>query len=173
MNDSTQHRVGRNRPPRVQITYDLETAGASTLKSLPLVGGILADLSGSPEPALKKLKDRKFVEIDGGNFDEVLAKAAPRLSLSVPNQLVAEKDKKLNVELRFETMDDFGPLRIVERFEPLAKLHAQRQKLSDLLTKLDGNDELEEVLKKLAEDDKQIEAIQKLIEAEKPTPSPN
>lgn len=171
MKESIQHKLDRVRPPRVQITYDLELGGASQRKSLPLVGGILADLSGHPETALPPMKRRKFVEIDRDNFNEVLAKAAPRLALSVPNAVTGEG--KLQVELRFAEMDDFGPLSLVGQVDALRRLHEQRQRLTDLLTKLDGNDELEAALQALAADTTRLEEVQKLAAGEAVEVNPN
>jgi type VI secretion system protein ImpB len=147
MKESTQHKLDRVRPPRVQITYDLELAGAVQRKSLPLVVGILADLSGHRESddSVARLKDRKFVEIDRDNFNEVMAKAGPRLALSVPNAVAGEGS--LQVELKFGEIDDFEPLRIVKQVEVLSRLYEQRVRLADLLIKLDGNDDLEKALK--------------------------
>jgi len=156
MKDSTQHKVGRVRPPRVQITYDLELAGATQRKELPLVVGILADLSGHREHALAPLKKRKFVEIDRDNLNEVMGKAAPRLALSVPNAVTGEGN--LQVELKFAEMDDFGPLRIIGQVDALRNLFEQRRQLADLLIKLDGNDELEKALQGAAEKD-ELKAI--------------
>jgi type VI secretion system ImpB/VipA family protein len=151
MAESIQHKLDRVRPPRVQITYDLELGGAVQRKSLPLVVGIMADLSGNPETPLPPLKKRKFVEIDRDNINEVMAKAGTRLQLSVPNRLTGEGN--LPLELSFGSMDDFGPLSIVQQVEALRALYEQRQRLSDLLTKLDGNDELEAQLSGASEDE--------------------
>jgi type VI secretion system protein ImpB len=145
MPESTQKKLSRIRPPRVQITYDVHIGDAIQMKELPFVAGILADLSGKPAEALPPLKDRKFVEIDRDNFNDVLASAAPRLVLRVPNRL-AKDDSMLNAELQFESMDDFEPVRIIERIEPLAKLFEARTRLVDLLAKLDGNDKLDALL---------------------------
>jgi len=151
MPESIQHKLDRVRPPRVQITYDLELGGAVQRKSLPLVMGIMADLSGQPETALPPLKKRKFVEIDRDNINEVMAKAGTRLKLSVPDRIKGEGT--LPVELSFSTIDDFGPLSIVQQVEQLRELYEQRQRLSDLLTKLDGNDELEKQLTAASDDE--------------------
>lgn len=142
MPESTQHKLDRIRPPRVQITYDVEIGGAIQKKELPLVVGIMADLSGKPENPLPKLKDRKFVEIDRDNFNDILKASTPRLALRVDNKL-ANDGSKLNVELHFNHMDDFTPLEVVKQIKPLAKLLEARGRLNDLLAKLDGNDELE------------------------------
>jgi type VI secretion system protein ImpB len=160
MPESIQHWLDRNRPPRVQITYDVETAGAIQKKELPLVVGILADLSGKPVTPLPKLKDRKFVEIDRDNFKDILKSTSPHLELLVPNRL-AKDPSKLKVELTFQDADDFGPLAIIEQCAPLAALWEARGRLNDLLAKLDGNDDLELALRRVLRDPagmKQIEA---------------
>ena len=148
MAESTQHKLDRVRPPRVQITYDVETGGAIQMKELPFIAGILADLSGKPAEALPKMKDRKFVEIDRDNFNDVLASAAPRLAFQVDNKL-ANDDTKLNVELKFKHMDDFNPVNVLQQVEPLAKLFEARTRLTDLLAKLDGNDALDTLLQEV------------------------
>lgn len=148
MTESTQHKLDRVRPPRVQITYDVEIGDAIQMKELPFVGGILADLSGKPENPLPKVKDRKFVEIDRDNFNEVMAATGPRLAFQIPNRLTQEdEDSMFNIELKFKEMDDFNPANVLKQIEPLRKLFDARQRLSDLLTKLDGNDELDNLLK--------------------------
>lgn len=150
MPESTQKKLSRIRPPRVQITYDVEIGDAIQMKELPFVVGILADLSGKPAEALPKLKDRKFVEIDRDNFNDVMASCTPRLALRVDNKL-AEDDTKLNVELNFRNIDDFNPAEVVKQVEPLRKLFDARQRLMDLLAKLDGNDKLDALLQEIAE----------------------
>jgi type VI secretion system protein ImpB len=150
MPESTQKKLSRIRPPRVQITYDVEIGDAIQMKELPFVAGILADLSGKPAEALPKLKDRKFVEIDRDNFNDVLASCAPRLAFRVDNKL-ANDDSKLSVELHFKNIDDFNPAEIVKQIEPMRKLFEARQRLMDLLAKLDGNDKLDALLRDIAE----------------------
>lgn len=149
MAESTQQILSRVRPPRVQITYDVEIGGAIEKKQLPFIVGILADLSGLPSEPLPKVKDRKFVEIDRDNFDDVLASAGPRLAIRVPNKLKPDANEMLNVELHFKSIDDFGPVALVQQIEPLRKLFEARNRLRDLLTKLDGNDELDAVLREV------------------------
>ncbi|MFY8103789.1 MAG: type VI secretion system contractile sheath small subunit, partial [Ramlibacter sp.] len=144
MSDSLQKWMGRNRPPRVQITYDVETGGAVEKKELPLVVGLLADLSGQPLVAPPKLKERRFVEIDRDNFNEVMASIAPRLDLSVPDMFKGEGN--LKIELNFNDFDQFHPESIARQVPRLAKLLEARQQLRDLLGKLDGNDELDALL---------------------------
>lgn len=167
MPESTQHKLDRIRPPRVQITYDVEVGGALQKKELPLVVGILADLSGKPETALPKLKDRKFVEIDRDNFNDILKATAPRLALRVDNKL-AKDGSKLNVELRFQHMDDFSPQAIVKQVKPLNSLLEARGRLNDLLAKLDGNDDLDATLQKVVHDEDGLKQIKAAAEAESP-----
>ena len=129
----------------MQITYDVETGGAIQLKELPFVMGVLGDFSGKPAEPLPKLKDRKFVNVDRDNFDQVLAGMKPRLAYKVDNKLT-DDDTKLGVELNFRSIDDFEPENVVNQVEPLRKLLEARRRLSDLVHKLDGNDKLEELL---------------------------
>jgi type VI secretion system protein ImpB len=151
MPESLQHKLDRVRPPRVQITYDVETGGAIQKKELPFVVGIMADLFGKPTDAPPPLKERKFVEIDRDNFNDVLASISPRLQLSVDNKL-SKEGGTTSVELTFKHMDDFGPLAVIQRVESLKKLYAIRQRLSDLLTKLDGNEKLDALLTQVGKD---------------------
>lgn len=147
MAESTQHKLSRVRPPRVQISYDVETGGATEKKELPLVVGILADLSGKPEVELPPLKQRKLVEIDRDNFNDVLAASAPRIAFQVDSRLA--EDSKLNVELKFNHIEDFEPVNVLKQVEPLKKLFEARQRLADLITKLDGNDDLDRLLQEV------------------------
>ncbi|HEY8505887.1 MAG TPA: type VI secretion system contractile sheath small subunit [Gemmataceae bacterium] len=143
--ESLQKKVGRVRPPRVQITYDVETEGALKKVELPFVVGIMADLSGMPKEALKPLKQRRFVPIDRDNFHEVMAKSAPRLALKVQNRLTDE-DTKLAVELNFKHLRDFDPARVAEQVPALNQLLELRRKLTELLAKMEGNDALDKLL---------------------------
>jgi type VI secretion system protein ImpB len=143
--ESLQHKIDRVRPPRVQITYDVEVGGAIELKELPFVIGVMGDFVGKPEEPLPAFKNRKFVEIDPDNFDQVLAGMSPRLAYTTENKL-QDDGSKMGVELKFKSMEDFEPDRIVQQVEPLRKLVEARQKLSDLLSKMDGNEKLESLL---------------------------
>ena len=146
--ESTQHKLDRVRSPRVHITYDVEIGGAIENKELPFVLGVLGDFSGMPEEQLPRVRDRKFVEIDRDNFDQVLAAMKPRLAYRVDNKLTND-GSKMGVELRFKSLDDFHPDNIVQQVEPLHKLVEARKKLSDLLSKMDGNDKLETMLNEI------------------------
>jgi type VI secretion system protein ImpB len=127
------------------LTYDVEVGGAIQVKELPFVMGVLADLSGKPLDALPKMKDRKFVDIDRDNFNKVMAAIKPRLAFQVDNTLQND-NTKINVELKFNHMSDLEPEQVVRQIEPLRKLLEARDRLSDLVTKMDGNDTLEQLL---------------------------
>lgn len=160
MSESTQHKLDRVRPPRVQITYDVEVGDAIEMKELPFVVGVLADLAGQQD-ALPKLKERKFVQIDRDNFNQVLANVAPRLKYKVPNQI--KKDgSTLSVDLTFRNLDDFHPAAVVKNVQPLRELLEMRQRLVDLLTKIDGNEELQEALQRLLNDKEKLSAAKAL-----------
>jgi type VI secretion system protein ImpB len=153
--ESIQHKIDRVRPPRVQITYDVEVGGAIELKELPFVVGVMGDFVGKPEEPLPAIKNRKFVEIDPDNFNQVLSGMKPRVAFSVENKMQND-GSKVGVDLKFNNIEDFEPDNVVQQVEPLRKLVEARQKLSDLRSKMDGNDKLESILNDLIGDaDKQ------------------
>lgn len=160
MSDSTQHKLDRVRPPRVHITYDVEIGDAVEQKEIPFVAGVMSDLSGKPEKPLPPLKERKFVEVDRDNFNDVLEGMAPRLSYRVDNK-IEDNDTKIGVELTFKHLDDFHPEKIAEQVEPIRALVEARNKLYNLLAKLDGNDKLEELLQDVLSNSDKLEALGK------------
>jgi type VI secretion system protein ImpB len=145
--ESVQKRLERIRPPRVQLSYDVEIGDAIESKELPFVMGVLGDFTGQQDPdkPLPKLRERKFVSLDLDNFDEVLEGMAPKASYRVKNRLSAEGGE-FAVNLDFKSLEDFTPEAVVQQVEPLRKLLEARTKLSDLRNKLAGNDKLEDVL---------------------------
>src|SRR5215472_5155289 len=144
---SAQHKLDRVRPPRVQITYDVEIGGAIELKELPFVVGVLGDFTGQPQEPLPKLKERKFVEVNPDNFDTVLEGMKPHLSFSVENKLSEEADApNLKVDLQFKSMDDFEPENVARQVKPLKELLDLRTRLSDLRGSMQGNERFEELL---------------------------
>lgn len=146
MADSTQDKLKRVRPPRVHITYDVETGDAAEQKEIPFVVGVLADLSGNPEQPLPPIKERKYVEVDRDNINEVLEGMKPRLAFKVDNKIEAGSDAQIGVTLTFDSLEDFHPEKVAEKVEPIRKLVEARKKLYNLMAKLDGNDKLEELL---------------------------
>jgi len=166
MSNSLQKWVGRNRPPRVQITYDVEIGDAIEKRELPMVVGLLADLSGQPAEPLPKLKERRFVEVDRDNFDEIMGKIRPRLDLSVPDTMKGEGN--LKVELTFQQFSDFHPESLVGQVPRLAKLLEARQQLRDLLAKLDGNDELDSILERIVQNAEELKKVQSLAKEGEP-----
>ncbi len=165
MGESTQHKLDRVRKPRVQITYDVEIGDAIEQKELPFVVGVLSDLAGHPEEALEPLKRRKFIEIDRDNFDTVLEAIGPRLKFAVDNQLT-EEDSKLGVELNFSSMEDFEPQNLVGQVDALRKLFEARQRLADLMAKLDGNEDLDRLLQDVLENTDGLKELQAAKEEE-------
>ncbi|NRR30321.1 type VI secretion system contractile sheath small subunit [Oxalobacteraceae bacterium] len=143
--ESVQKRLARVRPPRVQMTYDVEIGANVENKELPFVMGVVGDFGGNSEVEQKRLKDRNFVSIDRDNFDEVLKGVEPRATFRVANELSGEGGQ-FAVDLKFKSMADFRPEAIVEQVEPLRKLLEARTKLADLRNKLAGNDKLEDIL---------------------------
>ncbi len=158
--ESLQHKLDRVRSPRVHITYDVEIGGAIEMKELPFVIGVLGDFSGKPAQALPKLKDRKFIEIDRDNFNQVMSGMKPRVAFSVENKL-SDDDSKMNVELNFREMEDFSPDKVVQQVAPLKKMIEARRKLSDLLSQMDGNDKLGELLQDIVQNTDKQEQLSK------------
>jgi type VI secretion system protein ImpB len=158
MSDSTQHKLDRVRPPRVHITYDVEIGDSVEQKEIPFVAGVLGDLSGQPEKPLPPLKDRKCIEIDRDNFNNILEGMKPRLAFKVDNRM-EDDDTKIGVELTFSSLDDFHPERIAQQVEPVRKLVEARKKLYNLLGKLDGNDKLETLLQDVISNTSKLEML--------------
>lgn len=159
--ESLQKKVGRVRPPRVQIAYDVHTGGALPKNDLPFVVGVMADLSGQPKEALPGMKDRKFVNIDRDNINDIMAKANTRVAMKVDNKLTND-GSKLAVELNFKNMDDFEPQNIAKQVGPLKELLEMRAKLTELMSKTEGNDKLEELLADVLKNTEKAAALAKL-----------
>ncbi|WP_286718257.1 type VI secretion system contractile sheath large subunit [Thalassolituus sp. UBA2009] len=152
--ESTQKKLSRVRSPRVHITYDVEIGNAIVQRELPLIVGILADLSGSPAEPLPVLKERDFVEIDRDNFDEVMEGFVPRLTMKVADSLSEEEEgATTNIELLFKSINDFSPLNLVRSIPKTNEIYQARIHLRDFLAKLDGNDALDELLTQLLSDE--------------------
>lgn len=145
--ESVHKKLERVRPPRVNITYEVETGGAIEVKELPFTMGVLADFTGQPTEELAKLKDRKFTEVSLDNFDDVLASMRPHLAFSVENKLSDDPNAgKIQVDLNFESLEDFSPDRVAQQVDPLKKLLELRSQLADLRGKVQSNEKLEEIL---------------------------
>ena len=158
MAESVHEKLKRVRPPRVHITYDVETEGAVVQKELPFVVGVLGDFSGDPTEPLKPMKDRKFIQIDRDNFNEVMARMTPGLNLRADNTLKGD-GSEIAVQLKFKSMDDFEPANVVKQVEPLRKLLETRDKLRDLLTKVDRSEDLESLLEQVLENSDQLKSL--------------
>ncbi|MGI9628760.1 MAG: type VI secretion system contractile sheath small subunit [Longimicrobiales bacterium] len=167
MANSVQSKLGRVRAPRVNITYDVEVGDAIEMKELPFVMGVLGDFTGHAEEGVARLKERKFVEINPDNFDDVLAKMKPHLTLSVENMLSEDPDAgNLGVDLHFKSLDDFSPDRVAQNVPALQKLLDLRQELSDLRGSLQTNEELEELLQETVTDADRLSQLKSELEAE-------
>lgn len=165
--ESVQQKLGRVRKPRVHIIYEVETEGAVAQKELPFVMGVIGDFSGEQSATAKPLKDRKFIQIDRDNFNEVMSKIEPVLNIKVDNTMAAD-GSQMSVELKFDSMDDFEPANIVKQVEPLKKLLEARNRLSDLLSKADRSDELESILEKLLTDQSALSSVAADLNANSP-----
>lgn len=158
MAQSTQHKLSRVRKPRVHITYDVETGGAEVKRELPFVVGILGDFSAQSDVPKKPLRERKLVQIDPDNFNEVMAKLAPAVEFRVKNTLT-DDDSELSVKLKFESMGDFHPAQIVQKVEPLRRLLEVRNRLRDLMSRVDRSEELEKLLTSCLENEDDLKSL--------------
>ena len=158
--EGTQKKLERVRPPRVSISYDVETGGAIETKELPFVMGVLGDFTGQPAEPLAKLKERKFVDVTPDNFDDVLASMKPHLSFTVENKLSEDANAgKIGVDLHFKSLDDFSPDAVARQVKPLRELLDLRTKLADLRGSLQGNDKLEEILQSTMNDEEKMKRL--------------
>ena len=156
--ESVQKKLQKVRPPRVQLTYDVERGDAIELKELPFVVGVLGDFAAQTEVPQGKVRDRKFVNIDLDNFDDVIDGLAPRISFRAKNRLTADGGS-LAVNLTFKKFEDFRPEAVVEQVEPLRKLLEARSKLADLRNKLAGNEKLEDLLNDVLNNTEQLQRL--------------
>ncbi len=163
--ESIHNKLKRVRKPRVHISYDVETEDAVQKKELPFVVGVMGDFSGDPTRPLKSLKDRRFVQIDRDNFDEVLESMTPGLNIKVANTLKGD-GSEFAVDLKFSSMSDFEPAAIVDQVEPLRKLMETRNKLRDLSTKADRSEDLENVLERVLKNEADLSELAKAVGAE-------
>src|SRR3981189_3165238 len=167
--ESSQKFIARNRAPRVQMEYGVETYGSEKKIQLPFVMGVMADLSGKPAEALPDVANRKFLEIDVDNFDERLKSSNPRVAFQVPNTLTGEGN--LSVEMSFESMDDFSPAAVARKVDALNKLLTARTQLANLLTYMDGKGKAEDLIGKLLQDPELLKSLAAAPKPEEPAAS--
>ena len=167
MATSSQKFIARNRAPRVQIEYDVELYGAQKKVQLPFVMGVMSDLSGKPAEALPPVADRKFMEIDVDNFDDRMKSIKPRVAFQVPNTLTG--DGNINVDITFESMNDFSPAAIAKKVDSLSKLLEARNQLSNLMTYMDGKTGAEELIAKVLQDPALLQSLAATPAPDSPT----
>jgi len=155
---SIHDKLERVRKPRVHITYQVETEGAQVQKELPFVVGVLGDFSGQPTQPLKPLKDRKFIQIDRDNFNDVMARMTPGLNIKVENTLKGDSSE-MGVQLKMNSIEDFDPGAVVKQVEPLRKLLETRDKLRDPLTKIDRSEDLENILERVLQNTEDLKRL--------------
>jgi type VI secretion system protein ImpB len=155
---SIHDKLERVRKPRVHITYQVETEGAEVEKELPFIVGVLGDFSGNPTAPLKPLRERKFIQIDRDNFNDIMARMTPGVNFRVENTLKGD-GSELAIQLKLNSIEDFEPARIVQQVEPLQKLLATRDKLRDLLTKVDRSEDLEALLERVLQNTDELKKL--------------
>ncbi len=158
MSASIHDKLNRVRKPRVHITYEVETEGAQIVRELPFVMGVLGDFSGDPTAPLRPMADRKFIQIDRDNFNDVMARIAPGLKLKVDNTLAGD-GTQVAVDLKFNSIEDFEPGRVVEQVPALRALMETRNKLRDLMSKVDRSEELESLLEQVLKNEGELKSL--------------
>jgi type VI secretion system protein ImpB len=158
MSASIHEKLSRVRKPRVHIKYEVETEGAQVERELPFVMGIMGEFSGDPTKPLPSLTDRKFVQIDRDNFNDVMARIGPGLNLKVDNTLAGD-GSQMSVALTFNSIEDFEPGRIVEQVPALKALMETRNKLRDLMSKVDRSEELETLLEQVLQNEGELKSL--------------
>ena len=166
MAESIHEKLKRVRKPRVHITYEVETEGAEILRELPFVLGIMGDFSGDPTQQLKPLSERKFIQIDRDTFNEVMARMTPGLNLRVDNKL-ADDGSQMAVSLKFDSIDDFEPARVAEQVPALKALLETRNKLRDLMSKVDRSEQLESLLEQILTNENELKSLSGQLGIEK------
>ena len=163
--ESVQKKLQRIRPPRVQLTYDVEVGDSKEIKELPFVVGILGDFSAASQLEKAKLKDKKFINVDLENIDEVIESLAPRANFQVRNTLT-EESGNMSIDLTFKSMADFRPENVAQQVEPLKKLVIARERLTDLRNKISNNERLEDLLDEVLQNTDQVRKLSAEVEHE-------
>ncbi|MCX7373520.1 MAG: type VI secretion system contractile sheath small subunit [Alphaproteobacteria bacterium] len=158
MSDSVHAKLNRVRKPRVHITYDVETEGAAIERELPFIVGVMGDFAGDPTEPLKPLAERKFIQIDRDNFNDVMARIAPGLNMKVKNTLAGD-DSEMAVNMKFRSIEDFEPARVAEQVPALKALMETRSKLRDMMSKVDNSEKLESLLDEVLQDESKLKAL--------------
>ena len=167
MAESIHEKLKRVRKPRVHITYEVETEGAEILRELPFVVGVMGDFSGDPTEPLRPLSERKFIQIDRDNFNEVMARMTPGLNLRVANKL-ADDGSEMALSLKFNSIDDFEPGQVAEQVPALKALLETRNKLRDLMSKVDRSEQLESLLEQILKNEGELKSLSGELGLDKP-----
>ncbi|MGE4047927.1 MAG: type VI secretion system contractile sheath small subunit [Acetobacteraceae bacterium] len=158
MSASIHDKLNRVRKPRVHISYEVETEGAQVMRELPFVVGVMGDLSGDSTQPPRPLAERKFIQIDRDNFNDVMARMTPGLNLKVDNML-SDDGSQMAVNLAFNALEDFEPARIAAQVPALRALLETREKLRDLMSKADRSEQLESLLEQILQSDDTLRSL--------------
>ncbi len=141
---------------RVNIRYKTETGGAVEEVELPLrllvVGDFTARADATP------IEERKPVNIDKNNFDEILKAQKVGMTLQVEN-VVKPEQKELAINLQFSEMKDFEPEQVARQIPDLRELLDLREALTELKGPLSQNAEFRKRLQKLLDDENECSSI--------------
>ncbi len=167
MSDGIHDRLGRTRPPRVHLKYKVWVGDAEKELELPFVVGVVGDFSLNPTQPLRPLRERRFIEINRDNFDEIMKRMAPGVNMRVENTLEGD-GSEIGVQLKFSSMKDFEPAAIVDQVPALKKLQEARDQLKALLSRVDRSPDLEEIVEKYLKNPDDIKKLSAELGLDKP-----
>lgn len=157
--DSGQKFIKRNRPPRVQISYDSPYEGEPNVE-LPFVMGVMADLSGNASEKEKPdMDDRDFANVDMDNIDKYMSSVEPAVSFQVKNKLGESENESFGVRLEFKSMEDFEPTEVVRQIPALNELLVAREQLANLQRYMDGKSAAADQIKNLLNDPEMMKKL--------------
>ena len=136
---------------RVNIVYRPATGDAKEEVELPLKVLVLGDFTGQADDT--PVEDRKTINVDKDNLDDVLAAQNIKLQTNVKNTLSDDPDAQMSLDLDFKSMKDFDPDVIIEKVPELKKLLDLRDALKALKGPLGNVPDFRKRIQELVQDE--------------------
>lgn len=156
--DKSTDFLKRNRPPRVNISYE-DPYNSEKLVELPFVLGVMSDLSGNASEVDKPdMEERDFVDVTAATLDDYMKSVAPGVSFNVENKL-GDGEGRMGVSLKFESIDDFNPAAVARQVPALKKLLEARQHLANLQRYMNSKPKAQDQIRKLLNDPELMAAL--------------
>ena len=149
---------------RVNIVYRPALGDAKEEVELPLKILVMGDFTGRPDD--RRLEDRETTNIDKDNFNEVLKGQGIGLNVTVPNKISGKPDDEMSVNLKFDSLQDFGPEAVVKKTPELNRLLELREALSALKGPLSNIPDFRKKIQELVKDEAARERLLKELGVE-------